>query len=280
MNRWIRNATIIIATLGTVSIFFTIGFFKGWHIKKYDPIELAVKLRPFYLKIHPEGEGPFPTVIAFHGCGGMDLGAIEWAEYLSSRGYATILVNSLKPRDLNREQVCSGKKLWGSERAGDVLVSLFDIREMPFVDQNRLFLLGWSHGAWAIMDLLAMDPPSTLPTNLNRSTEHPLGGVKGIVLFYPFCEFPAKARNTGWNYDIPVLMLLAENDEGTVDCLKISSILTTNNLPVKTNIYPNTDHAFDMKEEDLAGTGLQRSPEAIADARMQVGKFMDDLLKF
>lgn len=107
------GATTIGTLLITIGV-LVMGFFKGWHIKKYEPNEAAAMLRPYFLINHPEGDGPFPTVVAYHGCGGMDLGAIEWMEYLSSRGYGTILVDSSKPRGLTREQVCSGRKLWGS----------------------------------------------------------------------------------------------------------------------------------------------------------------------
>lgn len=279
MTWWIRMSSIVIRTLVIIIGALVFGFFQGCDIKKYDPNELASMLLPFFLINHPEGDGPFPTVVAFHGCGGMDLGAIDWMEYLTSRGYATILVNSSGPRSLTREQVCSGRKLWGSERAGDVLVSSFEVRKFPFVDKDRLVLLGWSHGAWAIMDLLAMDPPGSLPTNLRRAPAQPLGGVKGIVLLYPFCGFPAKARGKGWSHDIPVLMLMAENDSLAADCLNVSSVLAASNRPVKTHVYPNVDHAFDMREEDLAGTGIQPSPEATADARLRVERFIEDVLR-
>ncbi len=44
-----------------------------------------------------------------------------------------------------------------------------DARRMPFVDPARLVLIGASHGGWAIMDLLAIDPPKRLPYNLAAS---------------------------------------------------------------------------------------------------------------
>lgn len=74
-------------------------------------------------------------------------------------------------------------------------------------------------------------------------------------------------------------MLLAENDSQATVCLKISSILAVKNRPVKTHVYPNVDHAFDMREEDLVGTGIEPSPEATADARLRVERFMEDVLR-
>ena len=93
-----------------------------------------------------------------------------------------------------------------------MLVLSDEIRKFSFVDKERIALLGWSHGAWAIMDLLAMDVPHELPTNLSRFPGRPLVGVKGIVLLYPYCGVPAKARRRGWPSDIDVLMLMAGED--------------------------------------------------------------------
>ena len=271
-------AGVFIAALLVVLVILVIGYLQGWHIKKQDPDQLATFLRPFYRISHPGGTGPYPTVVAFHGCGGMDLGAVDWMDYLSGLGYATILVDSSTPRGLQREQVCSGRRLWGSERAGDVLVSSHDIRKLPFVDANRLVLLGWSHGAWAIMDLLAMDPPRNLPTNLRRSPDQPLGGVRGIVLFYPFCGFPAKARGRGWERDIPVLMLMAGKDPVSRSCHNIVSTLEKTNRPVEFHVYSGADHAFDMRVEDLIGTGIRPNPKSTADARKRVTHFLSEVL--
>ena len=278
MTRGLRITAVVFLSLLAVVVVAAVGFLHGWHIKKYEPEELTSLLQPFFRIDHPRGAGPFPTVIAFHGCGGMDLGAIDWMDYLNSHGYATVLVNSSEPRGLSRDQVCSGRRLWGSERAGDVLVASFEARKLPFVDENRLVLLGWSHGAWAIMDLLAMNPPTELPTNLRRAPPQVLAGVKGVVLFYPFCDFPAKARKRGWPQDLPVLMLLGEKDPTSASCLRVASVIRERSSSVITHVYPDTEHAFDMREEDLAGTGLQPPPESMVDAQRRVKEFLAEIL--
>ena len=105
----------------------------------------------------------------------------------------------------------------GSERAGDVLVSLADARRMPFVDPDRLVLIGASHGGWAIMDLLALDPPRRLPFNLDRpacrrAPADPLAGVVGTILLYPYCGAANRADRDGWRRPLPTLFLLAADD--------------------------------------------------------------------
>src|SRR5450432_2627905 len=55
----------------------------------------------------PDGDGPFPTVIALHGCGGL-AGHSEpvapryrdWAEQLLTSGHAVLLPDSYRSREL------------------------------------------------------------------------------------------------------------------------------------------------------------------------------------
>ena len=127
--------------------------------------------RPYYRVLRPPGEGPFPTALLYSGCDGPQDNLERWAAMLNARGWAAIIVDSHGPRGFSDYEVwrlvCAGQLFMGSERAGDVLVSIDDARRMPFVDPDRMALVGASHGGWAIMDLLALDPPRRLPFNLS-----------------------------------------------------------------------------------------------------------------
>ena len=280
MKAYLRWAGILFGGLFLLGMLIVFVVLQGWHVQKYEPHQLAGFLQSSFRIQFPTGRGPHPTVIGFHGCGGMDLGAIEWMEYLASRGYATVLVDSYAFRGLTPEQVCNGRALWGSERAGDVLAAIDAVRQLPLVDSDRLILLGWSHGAWAIMDALAFDPPHRLPTNLRSSPSEPFAGVSGIALFYPYCGFPAEAHGQGWNRDIPVFMLLAGQDSivPTNDYIDVTTILRANGRPITTHLYEDADHAFDMHEEDLASSHLVRRPQLIADAQKRLEQFFSAVL--
>lgn len=52
--------------------------------------------------------------------------------------------------------VCSGLMFRGGRRAGDVLAAVQGVGAVEGVDPARLALAGWSHGSWAIMDLMTM----------------------------------------------------------------------------------------------------------------------------
>ena len=283
MKRGLRIVGVLFASVVVLSAITTVGFLSGWHIKKHTPEELAPLLKPHFRIKRPLDGGPSPTVVGFHGCYGVNKRVRDWADYLVELGYATIMVDSYTGRGFTPddvEDVCAGRKFWGSERAGDVLVSLNEIRKLSFVDKNQLVLIGWSHGAWTIMDLLALDPPRNLPTNLSRSPDQPLAGVKAIILFYPYCEFPAKARRRGWTHDIRVLLLIAGRDSivSSEACLEIVSILENKGQPITVHVYPSVDHAFDMREEDLKGSQLLRSRDATSDAQRRIMRFLIEAL--
>jgi len=280
MRRFLRVSAIVLIALVLISAVLIYGFLHRWHIKKHTPDELASLLKPYMQIRKPEGNGPFPTIIGFHAghimrneAGRIPKGYEDWADYLAGLGYATILVDSFSPRGiLTQDDIASTRfTLWGSERAGDVLVSLEEARKLSYVDVNQLALFGWSNGAWAIMDLFVMDPPNALPTNLKTSTDQSLAGVKAAVLFYPYCNFPAKSRSHGWFQDIEVLMLMGGRDRVTEACLEIATILKDNDQPVSTQVYPTAGHSFDAAYEELPNS---HNPEATSDARERVKKFL------
>src|SRR5438045_8693834 len=58
----------------------------------------------------PEGDGPFPAMVAMHGCAGLftSTGVLDarfraWADLLRGLGYAVLLVDSFGPRGVREE---------------------------------------------------------------------------------------------------------------------------------------------------------------------------------
>ena len=142
----------------------SLAHYRGWSVPRMEPAALSAEARaPTTGSPKPAGDGPFPTALLYSGCDGPKDNLERWAAMLNAHGWAAIIVDSHGPRGFSDYEVwrliCAGQMFMGSERAGDVLVSIDDARRMPFVDPDRLVLIGASHGGWAIMDLLALDPP-------------------------------------------------------------------------------------------------------------------------
>lgn len=222
------------------------GLYAGWHVPDVEPEEISALLRPHDEVWRPDGHGPFPTAILFHGCGGFRDHNRAWGRFLAEHGVLAVAVDSFAGRGLHWTTVCAGRALLGAERAGDVLVSLDDVRGMPGVDPERIVLFGWSHGAWAVMDLLSMDLPRTRPTNLDSVPDDPLRGVAGAVVFYPWCSLGSRAPGH-WSLMAPSLLLLSENDTvvSTPDCLETADTLRSRGVPIETEVFADVDHGFD-----------------------------------
>ncbi len=143
------------------------------------------------------------------------------------------------------------------------MVSLEAVRKMPFVDTSRLHLFGWSHGGWSIMDTFDYAARSKRPPNLKTRIEEPLKDVVSATIFYPFCEFPARALD-GWPQTFPVHFVFAQTDSIVSNdaCQAVVDLQSDRGLPVSTKTYPNTDHAFDMRDEDFYDGTLSNQPDA------------------
>lgn len=287
-TRWLilGVAAFVLLWLGAVAG-NSLGRYMGWIVPAAPPAALAETLRPFYRATTPEGEGPFPTALLYSGCDGPGDNLGRWAEMLRGRGWASVIVDSHGPRDYLDSEIwrliCAGQLLMGSERAGDVLVSIYDARRMPFVDPDRLALIGASHGGWAIMELLAFEKLWRLPFNLATlpagAVEHPLQGVRGAILLYPYCGTANRARRVGWRLPAPVLFLLAENDliAPAGDCLEVAELLEAQGMPVEARVFPGVTHGFDQVHK--APFSLLAFDAAATDEAMAVaGDFLDRLL--
>lgn len=215
MTLFIRIASII-GTLVVAALAYGIANLGGVLVSAKTVEDHAAFLAPHMRAHFPEGDGPFPTVIQFHGCGSVHASQDDWAAFFVEQGYGAVIVDSLAPRGIGRmaalSTVCTALQLPGRERAGDVIAGITLASAMPEVDPERLFLGGWSHGGWAIMDLLAMDLERQPPPNLSAVDARLLDGVRGAILVYPYSGFPALSRDVDWQTRVPVLAFAGTAD--------------------------------------------------------------------
>lgn len=273
-------AAFLLLTVGGNSL----ARYEGWSVPRLEPEALSAMLSPFYRTILPEGNGPFPTALLYSGCDGPKDNLDRWAEMLNAMGWAAVIVDSHGPRDFSQAElwrlVCAGQLFMGSERAGDVLISIDDVRRMPFVDPARMVLIGSSHGGWAIMDLLAMHPPEQLPFNVARipadAPADPLEGVVGTILLYPYCGHANRARPEGWTQPLPTLFLLSDNDSiaPSESCEAIAATMSARGQPVTAVAFAGVDHAWDQKER-AAFSPLWFDAAATSAALKIAGGFLD-----
>jgi dienelactone hydrolase len=100
----------------------------------------------------PSGARGEPVVVYAHGCGGIDDDLRGWAELLTRHGYAVIAPDH-RARG-NRAPTCGGAAFYGrgdldalATREGEIRYALRQVRTLPWVRQDAVFLLGFDHGA-------------------------------------------------------------------------------------------------------------------------------------
>lgn len=221
-------------------------------------VEVAATLQ------RPDGTGPFPAVVLLHTCAGLGPYAYTWASWLQREGYAALVVDSFSaPGRL--AYVCGvGRDPSVSDVARDALGALAYLRSLPFVDHERVALMGWSYGAEAALEAGAH------------------GGLRAIVAFYPWCGYGVLPLPAA-----PSLLLLAEADTDSPPqgCVEVAIRAHQAGLPVWWTVYPGAHHGFDMAELGTRGIVTRRGhtmrydPKATADAEQRIRAFLSQHLR-
>jgi dienelactone hydrolase len=156
----------------------------------------------------PEGNGPFPAVVALHGCSGlMDrMGALavryrDWGQHLVKAGFAVLYPDSYGSRGLGPQcTVHNGAVRPDRERVADADAARRWLQSQPFVKPDHVSLLGWSTGAvttlWAVR-----------PRKMTKDDER---DFRSAVAFYPGCR---RLDATAWSARVPTLILAAGADD-------------------------------------------------------------------
>jgi dienelactone hydrolase len=144
--------------------------------------------------------------------------------------------------------VCTGLMLRGDQRAADVF-ALYDwARRQDWVDPNRIAFAGWSHGAWSIMDALALGPEAGTATGISDLPAEPLAGLAAAFLVYTYAGYPALTTGRGWNGARPqVSALICGNDKVVGHRLPRRAFdrLEKDGVPIERLIFDDASHAFD-----------------------------------
>ena len=227
------------------------GYVRYYHVIQVSPASFADTqsvVLPHLRVLLPEANEPRPAVLMFHGCGGVKPSLFRRAREIVAQGYVAVIVDSYTGRDTEWEKVCDGREMFGDQRAADVLVALQYARNHPGIAGDQLFLAGYSHGGWAVLEALAYN--GALPRGLADSPANPLEGLRGVIAWYPYCGVATRFR-AGWTSDIPVLMLLAAEDETTAPgpCVEVARRQAEAGQPVDWRVFDGVSHGFDTLEE-------------------------------
>jgi dienelactone hydrolase len=251
------------------------------------PAVTQVEIPSGKLELHaqlykPDGNGPFPVVIALHGCDGLaGQGEVvapryrEWAEQLVKAGYAVLLPDSFASREVGPQ--CREKErkvLARRERVADVSASHKWLMAQSWVARERISLIGWAHGAstvlWAVRPQLAA-----------RGKEP---DFRSAIAFYPECRISAR---TGWSARVPTLLLIGASDDVAAPslCKQMVDGARGRSALAQIVVYPGAWHDFDRAGLPLRALDsndpatpehghIGTDPDARADAQRRVAEWL------
>jgi dienelactone hydrolase len=256
--RQIVIVVILVMFASTSVIAAEIVTFKGTGTTEAGtPLMLTGKLTK------PHGDGPFPAVVLLHGCRGIGVDRdAQWAKRLARWGYVALQVDSFGPRGLTT--ICEKTSLIFSilpKRAQDAYDAKSYLSELPFVDRNRIGVMGWSHGGMTILSVV------------DQKRDNPF---RSAIAFYPFCD-----RYMA-DFNAPLLILIGEKDDWTpAGSCSVSMPAAQSGHEVILKVYSDAHHGFDGEGVDtvIAGHRLLYNPAAAADAILQVKRFLAKHLK-
>ncbi|GJD49528.1 hypothetical protein OPKNFCMD_2259 [Methylobacterium crusticola] len=230
----------------------------------------------------PAGPGPFPAVVALHGCGGLyGRGGLnprhaDWGERLAAQGFLVLLPDSFGSRGLGAQCGRAGREIRpGRERVADALAAKAYLQGRPDVKPRAISLLGWSNGGSSV--LYAVQP------GVRDDGGAPFARA---VAFYPGCRAPAER---GWRDGVPLLILVGAADDwtGAEPCRAMAQDAAARGEPVEVVVYPGAHHDFDhpslalrerrglaytVNRDGVAHVGTD--PAARADALRRVPDFL------
>lgn len=218
----------------------------------YDTLERRYGLlNPGIEVFGPEDSLPRPAIALFHGCGGLRPFIRHYAEAAAAKGWRAFVVDSFGPRGwgrtFNLSFVCTGMVFQGYERAGDILAVLWGLKQRADVRSDTVVLAGFSHGGWAITDLMTLRLNRPGEARIADPDPSLLAGVKGLFLVYPYLGFPARSVAQDWHYAPQVKAVLAGRDHLTSveHARRIFNRLNATGVPTDTLVLPEATHAFD-----------------------------------
>ncbi len=230
--------------------------------------ERWARLEPHAIFEGPEDRTPRPTVLLFHGCGGLRGHLPKYAAAAVEAGWRAVIVDSYAPRGWSREfamaTVCTGLLLQGWQRAGDVLASLEGVASRPDVDGSRIALAGWSHGGWGIMEAMSADRDRYGPLGVRDAEMADLSPVKAAFLAYPYVGIGALNRMRPWHHCPKTLAVIARRDHLTTvrNAERVHEMVRGCGAEVETWIASGT-HSFD---EPMTATPMRYDPALAEEA--------------
>jgi len=245
--------------------------------------EGSLRLKSYLYR--PAGDGPFPAVVALHGCAGLAgrSGPVagryrDWGERLATAGFVVLFPDSFGSRGLPSQ--CSVRERsvrTARERVADAIAARRWLQGQKWVVANRVSLLGWQNGGGAALWTVR---------RRTRTGAEDGPDFRSAVVLYPGCR---TLRATEWSARVPTLVLVgAADDWGPASaCQQMVASARGRSAQTQIVVYPGAYAEFDHPNKPVSqvsglafsadGSGhahLGTNPAARADAIRRVPEWL------
>lgn len=212
------------------------------HAASTESVEItAGDLKLKAILSRPDGAGPFPAVVALHGCEGlMNPSNVlapryrDWGDRLVKAGFAVLFVDSYGSRGLGNQCRVRTTVRSERERMADSNAARVWLQSQPFIKPTHVSLLGWSNGAVSV--LWSVRPRARIRDDKPD--------FRSAVAFYPGCR---RLEAAAWSARIPTLILSGGADDvvSSRACEQMVSGARGRSARVTIIVYPGAHHDFD-----------------------------------
>jgi dienelactone hydrolase len=210
----------------------------------------------------PEGSGPFAAIVYLHGCAGLSENVRKnIAQLMTGWGYVSLAVDSFASRGIKDQ--CTQLD---PTRLGDALGALSYLSHLPFVDSQRVAVVGSSQGA-----IVALKLASTYEDIFDAPRD--LRFIAAVA-YCPMCGAITEELIR------PALILIGELDDWTParDCELWTKWQVNRGAPAKLVVYPSAYHAFDASAfadgSESFGHWLKYDASATASSVQEMQSFL------
>ena len=183
-----------------------------------------------------QGSGRLPLVILIHGSGGFEVNADVWDRQFGSLGISTFALDSFSGRGI-ASTVTDQSQLGRLNMILDLYRSLAVLAAHPWVDPNRIAVMGFSRGGQAV-----------LYATLKRFQKmwNPSGiDPAAYIALYPQCNTTYISDAEVTDHPIRIFHGMSDDYVKIVPCQAYSERLKQAGKDVQMTEYPDTWHAFD-----------------------------------
>lgn len=225
------------------------------------PGRSGVTLKALLMK--PAGTGPFPAIVALHGCGGLGSGSArdqDWASRFVNSGFLVIFPDSFGSRGMGSQCNVRERDIKSKDRAEDAFATAEWLAKQPEVMRSKIGLIGWSNGGTSVL-------------SASRTIRAPQGvEFRQAIAFYPGCKVMAE-QNFRARIPVTIFHGLADDWTPPEPCQQLTGVTFVGypgayhdfdhpNLPIRTR-----KAAFSARGDGIVTVGTDQAARAAATSR-------------